>query len=92
MGSTARYRRRFDLSHSFVVRTAAAFRREVSVPWVQPPASTHPSGLPAWGPRSAGGSDKSHSFVVRTATAFRCHPVNDLVRIHDVAGLAVDAV
>ena len=28
-----------DLSHSFVVRTAAAFGREVSVPWVQPPAT-----------------------------------------------------
>src|SRR2546430_9267736 len=32
---------------------------ERSMTNVQPPASTTPSGLPAWGPRSAGGSDKN---------------------------------
>src|SRR5262249_54042976 len=34
----------------------------------------------------------SHSPVIRSSTAFRSHPINDLVRIHDVAGLAVYTV
>jgi hypothetical protein len=33
-----------------------------------------------------------HSFIVRPAAAFGRHPVNDLVRVCDVAGLAVNAV
>src|SRR5271165_2098738 len=34
----------------------------------------------------------SHPIVVRPATAFRWHPRNDLVRVLDVAGLAVHAI
>ena len=34
----------------------------------------------------------SHSHIIRSAAAFRRHPINDLIRVHDVAGLAVDAV
>src|SRR5215468_1927935 len=30
--------------------------------------------------------------VIRTASAFRRHPINDLVRVHDVARLAMHAV
>src|SRR5262245_40971695 len=30
--------------------------------------------------------------VIRPASAFRRHPVNDLVRVHDVARLAMNAV
>jgi len=33
-----------------------------------------------------------HSFVIRAAAAFGRYPVNNLVRIHDVARLAVNAV
>ena len=33
-----------------------------------------------------------HSVVVRTAATLRRDPGNDLVRIHDVAGLAMDTV
>src|SRR5437667_5870665 len=35
---------------------------------------------------------KSHAIVIRPATALGWHPGNDLVRIHDVAGLAVHAI
>ena len=33
-----------------------------------------------------------HAFVIRPAPALRRHPINDLVRIGDVAGFAVHAV
>src|SRR5688500_1624438 len=33
-----------------------------------------------------------HAFVLWTATALGRHPVDDLIRIHDVAGLTVHAV
>jgi hypothetical protein len=35
---------------------------------------------------------KSHPVVVRAATALRWNPIDDLVGIHNVAGLAMDAV
>ena|SRR5437016_3613739 len=34
----------------------------------------------------------SQQFVPRTATALRRDPIDDFVRIHDVASLAMDAV
>src|SRR5438874_10900659 len=34
----------------------------------------------------------SHAIIIRPATAFGRHPGDDLVGVHDVAGLAVDAV
>ncbi len=33
-----------------------------------------------------------HSFVVRTAAAFGRDPINDLIRVHYVAGFAVNTV
>ena len=33
-----------------------------------------------------------HSLVLRSAATFRRYPVNNLIRIHDVARLAVNAV
>src|SRR5713101_9843988 len=33
-----------------------------------------------------------HSFIIRSAATLGHHPINYLVRVHDVAGLAVDAV
>ena|SRR5437660_27054 len=33
-----------------------------------------------------------HALVIRPAAAFGGYPVDDLIGIHDVAGLAVDAV
>src|SRR6185437_8194774 len=33
-----------------------------------------------------------HPIIIRPATALRRHPRDDLVRVHDVAGLAVDTV
>ena len=37
-------------------------------------------------------ADALHAFVIRTAPAFRHDPVNDLVGIGDVAGLAMNAI
>src|SRR3984957_6557034 len=34
----------------------------------------------------------SHAFVIRAASAFGRNPVDDLVGVGDIAGLAVDAV
>ena len=36
--------------------------------------------------------DASHSVVIRSATTFWRHPGDDLVGVHDVAGLAMNAV
>src|SRR2546423_7821628 len=36
--------------------------------------------------------DASHSVVIRSAASFRRDPSDDLVGVHDVAGLAVHAV
>ena len=37
-------------------------------------------------------SEISETLIVRSSASFRRHPVDDLVRIHDVARLAMDAV
>ena len=37
-------------------------------------------------------SEISETFIIRPTPSFRRDPVNDLIRIHDVARLAVDAV
>src|SRR5271170_6184098 len=34
----------------------------------------------------------SHSFVIRAATSFGWNPIDDLIRVGDVTGFAVDAV
>jgi hypothetical protein len=34
----------------------------------------------------------SHSFVIRAATTFGWNPINDLIRIGDVARFAVDTI
>ncbi|MDX6529491.1 MAG: hypothetical protein QOH41_1781 [Blastocatellia bacterium] len=49
-----------------------------------------PSGLNAGSTQNAFAT--SHPLVIGPAAAFRCYPINNLVRIHDVAGLAMDAV
>src|SRR5215208_2751934 len=36
--------------------------------------------------------NRSHSFVAGPAAPLGRHPIDDLIGIHDVAGLAVDAV
>src|SRR3989449_7295463 len=62
---------RFDgMLHGVTVRSSIARGRIKSISFDQPPASTTPSGLPASGPRSAGGSDRNipwDEFVIVTA-------------------------
>ena len=41
---------------------------------------------------SSASPTSSHPFIIRSAAAFGRYPINNLVGIHDVAGLAVDAV
>ena len=38
------------------------------------------------------GGEGSQQFVAGSTAAFRCDPVDDLIGIHDVAGLAMNAV
>src|SRR2546422_9470086 len=62
---------RFDgMLHGVTVRSSIARGRIKSISFDQPPASTTPSGLPASGPRSAGGSDRNipwDEFTIVTA-------------------------
>src|SRR5437870_1472571 len=62
---------RFDgMLHGVTVRSSIARGRIKSISFDQPPASTTPSGLPASGPRSAGGSDGNipwDEFTIVTA-------------------------
>jgi CO/xanthine dehydrogenase Mo-binding subunit len=56
------------------VRSAVPRGRIKSISFDQPPASTTPSELPAWGPRSAGGSDRNipwNEFTIVTAKDIR---------------------
>src|SRR5205807_2252777 len=61
---------KFDgMLHGVTVRSSIARGRIRSISYDQPPASTTPSGLPARGPRSAGGSDSIpwDEFTIVTA-------------------------
>jgi CO/xanthine dehydrogenase Mo-binding subunit len=56
--------------HGVTVRSSIPRGRIKSISFDQPPASTTPSGLPARGPRSAGGSDRNipwDEFTIVTA-------------------------
>ena len=60
--------------HGVTVRSSIPRGRIKSISFDQPPASTTPSGLPARGPRSAGGSDRNipwNEFTVVTAKDIR---------------------
>src|SRR5205809_7186094 len=37
-------------------------------------------------------AERLQQFVSRTAAAFRRNPIDDFIRIHDVAGFAVDTI
>jgi CO/xanthine dehydrogenase Mo-binding subunit len=58
-----------NMLHGVTVRSSIARGRIKNISFDQPPASTTPSGLPAWGPRSAGGSDGIpwNEFTIVTA-------------------------
>src|SRR5436853_195637 len=62
---------KFDgMLHGVTVRSSIARGRIKNISFDQPPASTTPSGLPAWGPRPAGGSDRRipwNEFTIVTA-------------------------
>ena len=62
---------KFDrMLHGVTVRSSVPRGRIKSISFNQPPASTTPSGLPARGPRSAGGSDRTipwDEFTIVTA-------------------------
>src|SRR6266404_2716805 len=60
--------------HGVTVRSSIPRGRIKSISFDQPPASTTPSGLPAWGPRSAGRSDRNipwDEFTIVTAKDIR---------------------
>src|SRR5713226_7255046 len=56
--------------------------------WNSSPATRHPPPLFF----STSGSCRLHSLVVRAAAAFRDHPINNLIRIGDIARLAMHAI
>jgi CO/xanthine dehydrogenase Mo-binding subunit len=59
-----------EMLYGTTVRSSIARGRIKSIAFDQPPASTTPSGLPARGPRSAGGSDRDipwNEFTIVTA-------------------------
>jgi len=63
-----------EMLHGVTVRSSIARGRIKSISFNQPPASTTPSGLPARGPRSAGGSDCNipwNEFTIVTAKDIR---------------------
>src|SRR5712691_45366 len=63
-----------EMLHGVTVRSSIPRGRIKNISFDQPPASTTPSGLPAWGPRSAGGSDcdiPSNEFTIVTAGDIR---------------------
>ena len=60
--------------HGVTVRSSIPRGRIKNISFDQPAASTTPSGLPAWGPRSAGGSDRNipwDEFTIVTAKDIR---------------------
>src|SRR2546423_1037998 len=62
---------KFDgMLHGVTVRSSVPRGRIKNISFNQPPASSTPSGLPPWGPRSAGGTDSEipwDEFTIVTA-------------------------
>ncbi len=89
--SRAPLREKWDFSRILEIRVNPWHRSFLTADPTSPCAALRSAGR-AKAPVPTRGIAHSHPVVIRAAAAFRRHPGDDLVRVGDVAGFAVDAV